>query len=214
MCAYCGVTPADTVDHIPPKLFFAAPYPDNLLTVPACKACNKSFQTDDEYTRFIVSIDFRAQKNPVAQLKMPAVLRSFQRPESRAFSQYLVGQMSESMILGADGEPMGQSVEVDRNRVNATGKRLVRGLYYIEQKTNLGSPAEFRVASKAGITSKDPAIQQFARMYAGSTDRRSKEIGDVFSYAVCFYPEFSIWFLLLYEYFSWLATTQSDDATK
>ena len=69
LCAYCGLEPGKTVDHIPPKLFFAPPYPTNLLTVPACTACNKSFQADDECTRFIISIDFRAQKNTAAQLK-------------------------------------------------------------------------------------------------------------------------------------------------
>jgi hypothetical protein len=214
LCAYCGLEPGKTVDHIPPKLFFAPPYPNNLLTVPACPACNKSFQADDEYTRFIISIDFRAQKNTAAQLKMPAVLRSFQRPESRTFSRYLLSQMSNSVILGADGKPMGQTVEVDRNRVNATGNRMVRGLHYIEKKISLGQPEEFRVASKAGVAATDPAIQQFARMYAGSVERRTRDIGDVFSYAVCFYPTFSIWFLLLYGYFSWLASTKSGDAIK
>jgi hypothetical protein len=214
LCAYCGLAPSETVDHIPPKLFFAPPYPNNLLTVPACKACNKSFQSDDEYTRFIASIDFRAEKNPVAQLKMPAVLRSFQRPEAKPFSQYLLSQMSNSIILAANGKPMAQQVEVDKKRVDATGERLVRGLYYIEKKIHLGSPKEFRVASRAGVSPTDPAIQQFARMYAGCPDRRTKEIGEAFSYAVCFWPTISIWFLLLYGYFSWLASTKSGDASE
>jgi hypothetical protein len=212
LCAYCGVAPSETVDHVPPKLFFAPPYPENLLTVPACKPCNKSFQADDEYTRFIASIDFRGQKNPAAQLKLPAVLRSFQRPQSGAFSRYLLAKMTRSMILGADGSPMGHEVEVERNRVNASGRRLVRGLYFAEKRTNLGAPEQFRVESKAGVTATDPAIQQFARMYARCADCRTKEIGEAFSYAVCFYPNLSIWFLLLYGYFSWLAIIKSGEA--
>ena len=91
---------------------------------------------------------------------------------------------------------------------------MVRGLHYIKKKISLGQPEEFRVASKAGVAATDPAIQQFARMYAGSVERRTRDIGDVFSYAVCFYPTFSIWFLLLYGYFSWLASTKSGDAIK
>src|SRR5262249_40562362 len=119
LCVYCGVAPRETVDHIPPKLFFDPPYPNNFLTVPACANCNKSFQADDEYTRFVVTIDFRAQKNPAAQLKLPAVLRSLQRPQAKHFSDYLLKQMSLSIVLGADGNPLGQVVEVEQNRVNA-----------------------------------------------------------------------------------------------
>ncbi len=205
LCAYCGAHDGETVDHIPPKLLLAPPYPDNLLTVPACLKCNKSFQVDDEYTRFVTSVDFRAQKHAAVQLKMPAILRSLQRPAAKPFSSYLLRQMSHSSILGADGNPMGQRVEVDQSRVDATGARLVRGLYYVETKSNLGSPEQFRIASKAGVVASDPAIQQFARMYAGCADHRTREIGDVFSYATCFWSSFSVWFLLLYGYFGWLA---------
>jgi hypothetical protein len=214
LCAYCGVTTKETVDHIPPKLFFDPPYPNNFLTVPACRKCNKSFQADDEYTRFVVTIDFRAQKNATAQLKLPAVLRSLQRPKAKPFSEYLLNQMSSSIVLGADGNPMGQLVEVEKNRIDATGARLVRGLYYVEKGEILGQPKEFRIASRAGVTEKDPAIQQFARMYASSTDHRTGEVGEAFSYAACFHPTFSIWFLFLYSYFSWLATIRPHDATK
>jgi hypothetical protein len=213
LCAYCGVAPKETVDHIPPKLFFEPPYPNNFLTVPACTKCNKSFQADDEYTRFVVTIDFRAQKNSTAQLKMPAVLRSLQRPQAKPFSEYLLKQMSYSIVLGADGNPMGHVVEVEKNRIDATGARLIRGLHYVERRERLGQPKEFRIASRAGITAEDPSIQQFAKMYAGSADRRTKEIGEAFSYAACFHPTFSVWFLLLYGFFGWLAIVRPRDAT-
>jgi hypothetical protein len=137
---------------------------------------------------------------------MAAILRSFQRPQTKAFSLYLLRQMNDTRILGADGNPMGQELEVDRKRIDATGRRIVRGLYYIEKNVNLGSPQEFRVASRAGIEAKDRALQKFAELYAGSQDPRAREVGNVFSYAVGFYPTFSVWLLLLYGYFSWLAS--------
>src|SRR5262249_22430752 len=116
--------------------------------------------------------------------------------------------MSLSIVLGADGNPLGQVVEVEQNRVNAAGARLIRGLYYVETGKRLGQPKNFRIASRAGVTEKDPAIQHFARTYASSTDRQTSESGDSFSYAVCLHPMFSIWFLLLYGYFGWLALIQ------
>ena len=103
---------------------------------------------------------------------------------------------------------MGQQIDCDRDRINATGRRLVRGLYYFEKSVCLGSPEDFRVAAKSGITATDPAIQQFVRMYARSADRREETLGDVFSYAVCFFPGISVWLLLLYGYFGWLASTR------
>jgi len=205
LCAYCGREDGETVDHVPPKLLLARSYPKNLPTVPACRKCNASFQANDEYTRFVVSIDLRTAKQPVAQSKMPAILRSLQKPEAKGFARYLLSQMTGTTVLGADGRPMAQAVEADRNRINATGERMVRGLFFIESGVLLPRSTQVRIASKPGITHSNVAIQQFARMYARCPDRRSKIIGDAFSYAVAFYPQFSIWFLLLYDHFSWLA---------
>src|SRR2546422_10376314 len=48
LCVYCRAADADTRDHIPPQLLFPSPKPNTLITVPACNACNKCFQQDDE----------------------------------------------------------------------------------------------------------------------------------------------------------------------
>jgi hypothetical protein len=213
LCVYCGSSDGVTVDHIPPKLLFSRPYPENLLTVPACQRCNASFQANDEYTRFVSSIDLRAREQPVVRSKMPAILRSLQRPEAKGFVQYLVSQMKDSTVLGPDGKPLGQSVEVDRNRINATGERMVRALFYVELEEALPPSTRIRIAAKPGITPSNPAILQFARMYDRCPDRRNKTVGDAFSYVVCFYPDFSIWLLLLYEHFSWLATIGNERVT-
>ncbi len=76
------------------------PYPPNLLTVPACLPCNKSFQKDDEYTRTMLAMDVRASKNADAQSNLPAVFRSLQRPDARGFAEYLAKQADRSTILG------------------------------------------------------------------------------------------------------------------
>jgi len=76
LCIYCNHAVADTVDHIPPKLLLAKPYPDNLLIVPSCFKCNSSFQKHDEYTRVIASIDIRNDKHQTVKVNMPAILRS------------------------------------------------------------------------------------------------------------------------------------------
>jgi hypothetical protein len=42
VCILCGEHSRMTKEHVPPKAAFSAPYPDNLITVPACRSCNES----------------------------------------------------------------------------------------------------------------------------------------------------------------------------
>ncbi len=53
-CIYCG-EPATTKDHVIPRSYFPKPTPSNLMTVPACKQCNKSKQHDEDYLRTILT---------------------------------------------------------------------------------------------------------------------------------------------------------------
>ena len=48
LCCYCGDW-ADTVDHVPSKVFLDKPYSENLPVVPCCKKCNREFSLDEEY---------------------------------------------------------------------------------------------------------------------------------------------------------------------
>ena len=41
ICVICGIRPATTVEHVPPKGFFKG-YSGELRTVPACTTCNNS----------------------------------------------------------------------------------------------------------------------------------------------------------------------------
>jgi len=204
LCVYCNRAVADTVDHIPPKLVLARPYPDNLLTVPSCFKSNSSFQKHDEYTRVIASIDIRNDEHETVKVNMPAILRSLQRPEAQGFSKYLASQTTPSTVLGIDEKPLGQVVEVDQKRLNATGERIVRGLHFVE--TGL---AKIRVASIPGVTASEPMIQQFALLYDASADQRTKAVGEVFNYVAAFHSNFSVWLLMLYDDFAWAVTITS-----
>jgi hypothetical protein len=106
---------------------------------------------NDEYTRFVVSVDLRADKHPDVQGKRQSLIRSLQRPQSSGFAQYVMGQMKPSTILDWAGKPLGHQVEVDRKRVDACGERLVRGLFFHETGNILDSSLSVRVASKADV---------------------------------------------------------------
>ena len=52
-CVYCGCQGDKfnkiTREHLPSKAFLLKPYPLNLMTLPACQKCNKSYSEDEEY---------------------------------------------------------------------------------------------------------------------------------------------------------------------
>lgn len=204
LCVYCNRAVADTVDHIPPKLLLAKPYPDNLLTVPSCFRCNSSFQKHDEYTRVIASVDLRNAKHPTVKVNMPAILRSLQKPEAQGFSKYLASRTTPSTVLAINGKPLGRIVEVDLKRLNATGERIVRGLHFIERESAVPGSAKIRVASIPGVTAPEPKpiIQRLALLYSMCTDHRTKAVGDVFNYVAAFHHDFSVWLLILYDEFA------------
>jgi hypothetical protein len=57
-CVLCGINSANSSEHVPPRSFFEPPYPENLITVPACDACNHGSHLDDDYLLgFLVSLD-------------------------------------------------------------------------------------------------------------------------------------------------------------
>jgi hypothetical protein len=53
LCAYCGSAP-DTRDHVPPRIFLDKPYPENLMQVGACEACNNERSRDEEYAACLI----------------------------------------------------------------------------------------------------------------------------------------------------------------
>jgi hypothetical protein len=154
-----------TADHIPPKLLLARPYPNNLPTVPACRTCNASFQADDEYTRFVISIDVRTAAQRTAQSNMPAILRSLQRPEAGGFARYISNQITDTMVLGADGRPMAQAVEADRGRIHATGGRAASALY----------PSSHRIKGwRHAFGSCNPTICSYVREFLGPSKQDNR----------------------------------------
>jgi hypothetical protein len=213
ICVYCGQEKKLTVDHVPPKLLFATPYPANLLTVPSCRDCNKSFQKDDEYTRTVVCLDDRAKHHKDAKAKLPAVLRSLERPTAKAFADYLVSQSRETIVLGPNGIPLIE-MELSNTRLNATGARIMRGLFYVETGSSLPQSAALKIGSTMGLSASDAFALQFARVYSGCSKRRDREIGEAFNYVAAFGSGFSIWLMMLYGYFFWAGTTDSRSVVK
>lgn len=54
-CVYCGGS-ADTNDHAPPKCLLRRPLPSNLITLPACEACNSGYSFDENVVKTLLAL--------------------------------------------------------------------------------------------------------------------------------------------------------------
>jgi hypothetical protein len=59
-CIYCGSTTEPTRDHVPPRAVFPKPRPTNMVTVPACRACNAAAGADDDHFATVLRAATRA----------------------------------------------------------------------------------------------------------------------------------------------------------
>jgi len=207
-CTYCDADKDLTLDHVPPKLLLDRPYPKNLITVPACSSCNKSFQKDDEYLRTMLCADPSAFRNPAAQFNLSAVRRALQRPEAKGFVEYLAKQYRPSVLV----DPRGASIprfELDKSRINKSGERLIRALHFHETKKQLPLTAIVRVSARMDLTPDDPDALTLARVFKTTPDWRDGSIGTAFSYLAAMGSKgmgVSFWLMRLYDFFFWAGT--------
>ena len=73
-CVYCGSSPS-TRDHVPSRVLLDEPYPPQLPVVSACRQCNQSFSSDEEYLACLIEVVVRGSLEPAA-LGRPRVRRT------------------------------------------------------------------------------------------------------------------------------------------
>jgi hypothetical protein len=96
-CIYCR-NEADTDDHVPQKNLFPKPRPNNLITVPACKDCNKKYEKDDEYFRNSLVMSSDLENSNEANIILDNVLRSYSRVERQGMIKSF---LKSSKIIGS-----------------------------------------------------------------------------------------------------------------
>jgi hypothetical protein len=82
-CIYCGATDPTTNDHVPPRSFYPYIPPKDLIKVPSCLDCNKTFAKNDDYVRLVLTLDEKARGNADRDEVLPKVLRSAKREQAR-----------------------------------------------------------------------------------------------------------------------------------
>lgn len=119
-CLFCGKI-AETKDHIPSKNLLEKPYPNNLLTIPSCDKCNKSFSLDEEY---FLNVLVEISDNPTLQAKKNFGCNVH---KARERSKGLKKRIEDSLIKGEDGKIYFQS---ETNRIKKVIEKNALGLYF------------------------------------------------------------------------------------
>lgn len=123
-CTFCENT-ADSRDHIPSKSLLEKPYPNNLLTIPACKKCNQSFSLDEEY---FINVLTEISNNPnliARKLEGGNVYKARKRSPKLKF------KMEESYFQDETGKIY---FRTEQDRIKKVIEKNALGLYYHKYK--------------------------------------------------------------------------------
>lgn len=145
LCALCGLHPATTKDHIPPRNLYPKPIENdiNLNTVPACSSCNNGSSSDDEIFKVLIGIDTgEHQKDPQKSIEsLAATIAKNARVAGQIFST------KQRVLAGLRGPILEPAVAVhfDFKPYEKVITRMVRGLHWMESGRVLAPDAIVRV---------------------------------------------------------------------
>lgn len=154
ICVICGVRPAETDDHVPPKGFFKGVVNAQLRTVPACWDCNNRASSDDEDVRFFISAQI-GKANPASKQLWEAgahktILRKTKLREA------FVATAGEVTVVEDDGKHTTKiAFRVPVNTYQRVFERTTRGLYYYHMSRILPATVPVSVTLLAGTPNMD-----------------------------------------------------------
>jgi hypothetical protein len=99
------------------------------------------------------------------------------RPQAKGFSDLLKRQLRATDPVDGTGKPLAIRAEVDRSRIDATGERMARGLYYYLAREPLRRDSQAWVYSKPGYGSIDFIVPNLNAILEKCGDRTHGQIG-------------------------------------
>jgi hypothetical protein len=152
-------------------------------------------------------MDLRVAEVPAAKEKIPSLVRSFERPQSQGFSQYLASQIEPGTLYGPNGRTI-DKLKRDESRTDATGLHILKGLYFAETGNRLDPSMPVQIDSKMGPGLDSPFFSAFLGYYEQTQDGKHRSFGDAFSYRAIVREHVSAWLFVLYDKFSWFAVVR------
>jgi hypothetical protein len=207
VCIYCQQSTATTRDHVPPKGIFGKPRPSDLIVVPACDACNTSFEKDDDYF-LTLSMEWQASQTTGGGKVTQSRLRSMNRGNGagRGLWWPIFDTMQRVEILTPGGIYVGDTLAINLNvkRITNTINRTIRGLFYEVTKRMLPVGDSVRSVPMEKFTGSRDFVQHLPCLPARTVG------GDVFHFRYLLYdddPLRSFWYLEFYRRWEFVGFT-------
>lgn len=133
ICVICGIRPATTDEHIPPRGFFKG-ISGQFKTVPACSICNNGSSADDEALRNYISAQIGKQTAGAKDLWEKGAHKSFLR--SPKLRSNLFSSLREVEVVNENGEITKRlAFEIEVSLYQRVFERVTRGLYFLHTST-------------------------------------------------------------------------------
>ena len=196
-CVYCVKRPGLTRDHVPPKSFFPKPRPSDLITVPACRSCNREAGKDEEL--FLAAFMFGEAGVSLAGKKLWDEKLHRMYDKNRGLRRRIAKSMHSVDIFTPGGVFLGRGlgVRLEEERINRVVTKIIRGLYYHEYQEALSSSTEIMCHFAQQPSDLSPVEKIVDQLQFGS-----RGWPDVFEYRfnrVEEKPEASIWLVRFFK---------------
>ena len=157
LCVYCGQCPGATRDHVVARCFFLGSLPSDMITVPCCEDCNKSYEKDEEYMRSLICMDYRIVESSDSALRqlVGPVTRSLSRLEHIGLLDLILDTSKPVELFTEGGVYLGQTrvIRIDDSRFRNVARKIILGLYfhrtgrrlddeYVVKANNIGTDSE------------------------------------------------------------------------
>lgn len=202
-CVYCGSTAFLTKDHVPPKSIFPRPLPNDLITVPCCRKCNKGFEKDDRYFATILSLRANTQDSVLGRALLEKNMRGLRRIEERRFRQYIKNSLTLFPVISDGGIYLGNApgIRIDFVRLKRIMIRINKALAWInEVKYDDSGFSIYFFDWVRGRVFDDPDIQDIFKQFAMSNRHGTKDRIFSYKYMTASDDKYaSIWLFSFYE---------------
>jgi len=197
-CAYCGEIKRCGKDHIPPRSIFDPVDPGDLITVPCCEECRETQPKDDEFFRFFIHSGTYERETSGSDPVFGSIYRSIQKPAAKGLRERVLRSIGEREVVTEGGLYIGKipTVTGDGIQIRSVGSRIVKGLFYHENKKPL--PPNYAVHIKFIQTVIEPGLLEIIK---GLEFKPFEETGHGkfrFTHAIMDNDEFSTFWVMVF----------------
>jgi hypothetical protein len=148
ICVICGVSPATTDEHVPPRCFFKG-LSGQFRTVPACSSCNNGSSKDDEELRLYISLQIGKQTEGAKILWEKGAHKSVFR--SMQLRSNFMSTLREVPIIFPNDEVIKRlEFSVPTELYQRVFERITRGLFFWHTGAILSSDTSVKIQLLVG----------------------------------------------------------------